>query len=435
MRDAPKMKSNFKVQKRPKWTWKVVESFGQSGGGMNGGIFKVQAEGDVYHDRYFIEKRFSMRRVEGEPPPEWAAKEIQLMYQLKDHDGVVKIVDHFVDESLTKASVYMEYCELGDLGGVIKGVKESGPVNEHKIWKWFIDLMDTLVYMHRGPNPENNNDVMKHWNIIHHLDIKPQNIFLTKDKDKGEIIVKLADFGGSVSATWNFQTKTRKEVRRSDVQSQGWDAPEAPNCSAATDVWQIALSIACVCVPNMNPRSGLNPNGVPWDKFQPAGRNYSQELNSVLIWCLTDDERQRPGAMEISKRAKEMYSQIKYHLRADDNPMYVATGGSKGAKRPQAPWPGLSLGPRAADRHRPGLQEHTLSDPGVQRRGLGNNQYGPFVQNQQAPMSPRANDEGIRNGGGTPQYGGLPRGFIPGHSPHEFGGGYFGRGGGWYRRL
>ncbi|KAH7089531.1 kinase-like domain-containing protein [Paraphoma chrysanthemicola] len=425
---APRMKSEFQLQQNPKHTWEVVQKFGTEGGGMNAGIFKVKLVGDPL-DRRFIEKRFDVETI----LTGWAEKEVVIMNQVKDHEGAVKIYDHFVDMKARKASIFMEFCDMGDLEGVIRGVMQFGPINEHKIWNWFIGLMETLVYLHRGPTPEDDRAVLLYWNHIYHRDIKPANLFLKSDPEKRMIIAKLADFGGADSAHYTFQNKTRATARRNEIYTGGFDAPEYPIYTGATDVWQMALSIACVCVPNVAPQSKQHPTGRAWDQKQPAGRHYSRELNSILSWCLDSDAIRRPRPLDIVKRSKETYSRIKNHLPPDKNPMDVPRQAKASA---QAPQPDSSPGPRAATGQRPQIPPHAFSDPEVDRAGRRNNQYGAFVQNQRMPMSPRAVDEVIRNGGGTPHLG-LPGGFVPSQGPPWSGSEYFpqsssGQGG--YRR-
>jgi serine/threonine protein kinase len=146
---SPPLKSEFQYQLQPRRNWVIVEEVGSLNGGLNGGCAKVEIQDDPF-DRFFFEKRFLMDQF-------LYHKEISLLHQLGDWPGVVKMVDHFVDEKRGKASVYMEYCDVGDFSTIIKGVmKGNKPVHERKIWQWFISLVDTLVYMHRGPYPEDD---------------------------------------------------------------------------------------------------------------------------------------------------------------------------------------------------------------------------------------------------------------------------------------
>jgi NIMA (never in mitosis gene a)-related kinase len=72
-------------------------------------------------------------------------------------------------------NIIMEYCENGDLGKFLKK-QMNRPVDESKIWKFFIEMCLGLRYLHS--------------NKILHRDIKTINMFLGKD-DK----IKVGDLG------------------------------------------------------------------------------------------------------------------------------------------------------------------------------------------------------------------------------------------------
>lgn len=69
----------------------------------------------------------------------------------------------------------MEYCENGDLGKYLKR-QMARPLNESKIWKFFIEMCIGLNYLHTHK--------------ILHRDIKTINMFLGKE-DK----IKIGDLG------------------------------------------------------------------------------------------------------------------------------------------------------------------------------------------------------------------------------------------------
>jgi serine/threonine protein kinase len=112
------MRSNFTIQERPRHQWNVVQEFGKVEGGFNGGIAKVELKDDPI-DRCFIEKRFPDRHV---PDGNYAAKVIALIYQLQDHENIVKMVDQFLNKKTGKASIYMEFCDAGNLQDLVRAV-------------------------------------------------------------------------------------------------------------------------------------------------------------------------------------------------------------------------------------------------------------------------------------------------------------------------
>lgn len=162
VKNIPKLKNEIIWQKQPKQQWKVVKALGTMDGAGNEGIYIVQAANDPY-DRQFVEKRVKANEIKYGT----AQKEVALLRQLGDHPNILKMVDYFIDEVKTKASVYLECCDAGDLGKVIAGSKNN-PVHERKVWSWFMGLIDALLYCHRGPNPESDKNVMLYWNVIFH---------------------------------------------------------------------------------------------------------------------------------------------------------------------------------------------------------------------------------------------------------------------------
>jgi serine/threonine protein kinase len=416
---GPSLKITLAIQTKPKKKWHVIQEFGKLGGGMNGGIFKVAEDSDPY-DRYFIEKRFPATLVKDSV----VNKEITLLYQLSDDAGITKMVDHFVDVRKNEASIYLEYCDAGSLADVVVAIKPNRLVHERKLWKWFISLMDALVYCHRGPKPEDLGS-LKYWNAIFHRDLKPANILLKRDTEKGEIVAKLADFGGSQSADWAWQNKkSREHSSFASIITPGFDPPEYPEFSGTSDVFQVALCIVCICTGNCQPWSKQWTKGRKVDQKLPAGRNYSKELNEILAWCLTSDYKVRPGPLEVSKKLKNKFERIKHTLPQDDAPMVAfwkvsdKTPKQEEPKRlkQEAPKPRENTvepaSPQPTPRNaRPPLHKKVFSKGDYGRNMPRGNQYGDFVRDQRSPMSPDSNDEGMYGGGQYPPQG-LPGGFV-----------------------
>jgi serine/threonine protein kinase len=307
--------------------------------------------------------------------------------------------------------------------------------------------MDALAYLHYGPEPDDHVFSKKYWNQIYYRDPKPANVFLKRDNQKKEIVAKLADFGCAISDQFTKLNRDRSYASMTSAHTPGFDPPEHPDFSVVTDVWQLALCIVCVCTRTYDPRSKSHPTGVEWDKKQPAGQQYTRELNEVLRWCLTVDLKRRPNSWEVLKRLRDKYSKVKDSLPYNEWRMDMFWKPRIDIPPSKAQHPAFSPGPRAVDpqqgfqeRH-PSLSSHTNSDPGVERTEHMGNRYTDMVRNQRRAMSPNSIDNIISGGGGygqseTPgRYGqpglpagygqpGVPGGFVPGF--HRG----FGRGGG-----
>jgi tRNA A-37 threonylcarbamoyl transferase component Bud32 len=121
--------------------------------------------------------------------------EIKVISQL-NHPNVISYKHYFIEDNV----VYfvMEYCSHGNLREIVANDK----IGTTFIWKWMLELTQTLDYMHKK-------------GIVHH-DIKPENILFNNER-----IIKIADFG---VANKSIGTKAylppeffSKETNRNDI--------------------------------------------------------------------------------------------------------------------------------------------------------------------------------------------------------------------------
>ena len=144
------------------------EILNKLGEGSFGTVYKVQRKNDK---KTCVMKQINMSKMNSRARNE-AKNEVTILSQL-DNDYIVKYYDSFLETNTL--CIVMEYCEGGDLANYMKN--QSGrPLNENKIWKFFIQMCLGLEYIHK----------LK----ILHRDIKTLNIFLTKDES-----VRIGDLG------------------------------------------------------------------------------------------------------------------------------------------------------------------------------------------------------------------------------------------------
>ncbi|KAF1943321.1 hypothetical protein EJ02DRAFT_486270, partial [Clathrospora elynae] len=257
------------------------------------------------------------------------------------------------------------------------------------------------------------------------------NILLTREEN--QIVAKLADFGCAKSEDFLAHQEPKDAIRAS-VLTPGFDAPEYPYFSGASDVWQLGLSILCLCTGNLIPRSNHNKNGKSWDKERPAGPKYSTELSWSLRFCLAGDTKKRPNVKQILRYLNKQYDVVMNRLPANVVPLEIWDHrGGQVLNVPQ-PGPPEAYGqpmppPRfiypahqpGRNQHpvRPGLPGHMLSDPGIDHMGQLRQMGNPF--GQQIPYGPfLMGMRGLHPSMFEEEHDG-PR-IPPGYDPHMFGG-------------
>lgn len=311
----------IQYRSRPKQSWKVIEELGTLNGGLNAGIAKVRCNNPHARGMVFIEKRFAEKEFRYKV----AHREIQLLHQISDHVNIVTMVDHFLSEASLTAAVYLEYCDVGSLDEAVYAVAKGGWVHERKVWSWFFQICSAITYCHCGPDPGMTDDEIfqSGWSRIYHRDIKLGNILLTTEA--GQIVAKLADFGCAVSEDYLAQEKSERQAVRQEIGTMGFDAPEYPYFSGASDVWQLGMTMVCLCTGTLNPWSKMNPKGRKWDEERPAGPEYSYRLSAMIKLCLERDLRERYPAYQIlqllDQESVKMMSKTpkdKYPLEAID---------------------------------------------------------------------------------------------------------------------
>ena len=114
------------------------------------------------------------------------------MKQLK-HTNIVEFKDVFqIQEEIY---IVIEYIRYGDVSDLISShISKGEPFNETDIMDYLKQICLALKNIHRN-------------NIIHR-DLKPANILLDKDKENGQFVLKLTDFGISKKVDHTQETDT-----------------------------------------------------------------------------------------------------------------------------------------------------------------------------------------------------------------------------------
>ena len=150
-------------------------------------------------------------------------QEGHLLYKLI-HSNIIKFEDFTYNRS--RAILVMEFGEEGDLDKKIKEQRKTGPFKEEIIITWFLELCNVIKFCHQR-------------NILHR-DLKPLNIFLTKDNH-----IKLGDFGISKVL------KSIQDKAKTMIGSLLYMSPEVlkgEEYSFSFDIWSLGIILYELCL-------------------------------------------------------------------------------------------------------------------------------------------------------------------------------------------
>ncbi|ORY19209.1 kinase-like domain-containing protein [Clohesyomyces aquaticus] len=270
---------------------KRISSPGGDNGALNAGIYLVRS---VSSGNLYVEKRIRGRDINSGH----AARETRALKACLSCPNIVDIIG--VDSYI--GSIYMSYCDQGALDGVIEQYRSRRKdIPEDFLWRVFLDISLALCYLLHGVNLDASDldrgrpgRVEEDWNVIHHRDIKPGNIFLSAEPGRTYPRAVLGDFGCSLML-WDVGPHgTRCLTSR---QAPAFAPPESPGYSNGGDVYQLGLVMHCLArltqVPDYD-TAFLRARPVP-------SREYSDRLACVVKGCLKrrPEERMRAGDLPI----------------------------------------------------------------------------------------------------------------------------------------
>jgi NIMA (never in mitosis gene a)-related kinase len=178
----------------------------------------------------------------------------------------------------------MEYCEGGDMSGVIKKCKRDRDfLPEEIIWKIFMQIALALHECHKRKDGK-----------ILHRDLKPANIFLDSSMN-----VKLGDFGLS------RMMGQESEFAKTHVGTPYYMSPEQiteSRYNEKSDIWSLGCLLyefASLSPPFEALNIGALAVKVRSGKVEKLPTRYSEELQRVVNWMLSLDPNLRPSVEDL----------------------------------------------------------------------------------------------------------------------------------------
>ncbi|XP_053186917.1 serine/threonine-protein kinase Nek1-like [Scomber japonicus] len=222
--------------------------------------------------QYVIKEIFISRIIAEERQK--AQQEVEVLSNMS-HPFIVQYKESFEEGDCLY--IVMDYCEGGDLSKKIESQKGK-LFSEDQILDWFVQICLALKHIHDS-------------NILHR-DIKPQNIFLTKDGT-----VQLGDFG--VARVLN----STEELATTGIGTPLYFSPEIwkhKPYNNKSDIWALGcvLHEMCTLKPADCSKMDLEQKLIS-GSYPPVSDHYSQELCSLLAQLLKRDPEERPSVSSI----------------------------------------------------------------------------------------------------------------------------------------
>eukprot|EP00670_Eutreptiella_braarudii_P008577 CAMPEP_0174313616 /NCGR_PEP_ID=MMETSP0810-20121108/5102_1 /TAXON_ID=73025 ORGANISM="Eutreptiella gymnastica-like, Strain CCMP1594" /NCGR_SAMPLE_ID=MMETSP0810 /ASSEMBLY_ACC=CAM_ASM_000659 /LENGTH=512 /DNA_ID=CAMNT_0015422455 /DNA_START=101 /DNA_END=1636 /DNA_ORIENTATION=+ len=263
-----------------------------------------------------------------------ARMEIKVLQKV-GHPNVVRYIEHFEDSK--HLYIVMEYAESGDLGKLLKGAVL--PMSEEEILDYFVQMCMALQHIHSKQ--------------ILHRDLKPQNLFLCKNKK----VVKVGDFGISTIL------RSSSAVAKTQCGTPYYFSPELCQhkpYNNKSDVW----SLGCLLYEMMalrRPFDGANLRllmaNICKAKYPALPSRWSAELRQLLKEMLSKDPNKRPSItaildMDFVRKRLEQFVPLHDSVYGDagDAAAGAVSPGKKGKEQAGAAQ-GESAAVQAARRH------------------------------------------------------------------------------------
>ncbi|GAA5898323.1 uncharacterized protein JCM6883_000991 [Sporobolomyces salmoneus] len=217
-------------------------------------------------------------------------EEVNILEQLGSNDNIVRYYERFVDKPNNMLYILMEYCEGGDLAGVIQRCRKTGCLlPEDVVWAYLTQITLALHDCHSEMDLNG-----KRKPVILHRDIKPENVFLDKDNN-----LKLGDFGLSKAMQQAAMTQTY-------VGTPYYMSPELINgqpYDVKSDIWALGCLIYELCAGHppfhearTQPELAVM---IREGKIPDLPKPYTAHLGQVVRAMLKQNPKHRPNTSQI----------------------------------------------------------------------------------------------------------------------------------------
>ena len=267
------------------------------GEGAFGKVLKVSS---LINQKIYAMKILDLKGKENdsmskEDKEKYFISEIELLKKL-DHPNIVKYYKSFRENE--QLYIIMEYFDNGDLDDYIRVIKNTKKQKKEEIWNIFYQCITGLNYLHSSG--------------VVHRDIKPPNIFMSKNK-----IIKIGDFGVSAIIKEKKGMQKIRKLKGTVVGTEIYMAPEILQKQKQYNEKVDIFSMGCVfykicCLKDYQEENFIIEGNQILKKItsNEIPTNYDDDLMDIIKLMLENDANKRPDSKTILEKVLENYNKI-----------------------------------------------------------------------------------------------------------------------------
>ena len=222
-----------------------------------------------------------------------AINEVRIICSI-DHPNIVKYFDAQIDQKNKDLYVFMEYLAGGDLSQRISTLKRAKTnLGEKMVWRYTLQILQGLKALHQRQ--------------IIHRDIKPGNLFLSRDFKE----LKIGDLNTS-------KIMGDKKLTNTVIGTPYYLAPEIWR-SSRYDYRCDVFSMGCVVYEMATLRPPFKGNSVEdlyklikKGNYEALGKKFTKELQRFVEQCLLNNYKARPSVKKLIDSEMMRYQFVKH---------------------------------------------------------------------------------------------------------------------------
>jgi membrane-associated tyrosine/threonine-specific cdc2-inhibitory kinase len=236
------------------------------GSGFFGDVFKVRSKED---GKFYAIKK-SRERFKGEVDRAQKLQEVAKHEHLPEHPNLVKFYKAWEEKQRLYIQTELCECSLSEFADL------NHDIPEKVIWYYLVDMLMAVNHLHSH-------------NLVH-LDIKPENIFISKDG-----LYKLGDFGLVIDLSQGNGT----DPIEGDPKYLAKELMQGVFTQAA-DIFSLGITTLELAGDLDLPRCGDNWHKLRNDQIPDYSLvNVSPDLKSIILDMMHADYRKRPTADQL----------------------------------------------------------------------------------------------------------------------------------------